>query len=295
VIIRNVTVLNPWYSQNGDGLDLDACRRVAVYRSRFDVGDDAICLKSGAGEMARRRGRACEDIAIWDCTVYHGHGGVTVGSEMSGGVRNVSVENCVFLGTDLGLRFKSTRGRGGTVENLFFNNVRMKGIATDAIGFTMSYGGRAPTETPADEGREAAPVPAVNEGTPRFRNIHFKNIVCNGAKRAVRLEGLPEMPIEGIEFADITISAQAGFECLYAKGVRVTDARILPQTGSVFRVTDSTDVTIAKAAGPDKAAVFLTISGAKTSGIRLVDTDASRAAKPVEFIGGATPEAVTTH
>jgi polygalacturonase len=295
VIIRNVTVLNPWYSQNGDGLDLDACRRVAVYRSRFDVGDDAICLKSGAGPAARQRGRACEDIAIWDCTVYHGHGGVTIGSEMSGGVRNVYIDNCVFLGTDLGLRFKSTRGRGGIVENLFYNNVYMKAIPTDAIGFTMSYGGRAPTETPADEGQEAVPIPAVNEGTPQFRSIHFKNIVCNGAKRAVHLEGLPEMPIEGIELANITISAKTGFECLYAKDVRVANAKILPETGSVFRVTDSTDVTIEKAACPQGAKTFLTISGAKTGGIRLLDTDTSRAAKPIEFARGATPDAVAGH
>jgi polygalacturonase len=293
VIIRNVTVLNPWYSQNGDGLDLDACRRVAVYRSQFDVGDDAICLKSGAGEAARKRGRACEDIAIWDCTVYHGHGGVTVGSEMSGGVRNVYVDNCVFLGTDLGLRFKSTRGRGGVVENLFYNNVYMKAIPTDTIGFTMSYGGQAPTET-TDESQEAASIPTVDEGTPRFRNIHFKHIVCAGAKRAVHLEGLPEMPIEGIELADITISAKTGFECLHAKGIRVANARILPESGSVFNVTDSTDVTIEKAACPEAAAIFLTVSGVKTDGIRLLDTDTSRATKPIELVRGATPEAVAT-
>jgi polygalacturonase len=294
VIVRNVTVLNPWYSQNGDGLDLDACRRVVVYRSHFDVGDDAICLKSGAGEAARRRGRACEDIVIADCTVYHGHGGVTVGSEMSGGVRNVYVNNCIFLGTDLGLRFKSTRGRGGVVESLYYNNVSMKGIQTDAIGFTMSYGGQAPTEADEAAGRSAAPIPPVNEGTPRFRDIHFRNIICNGARRAVHLEGLPEIPIEDIEFTNITISAQMGFECLCAKGVRVINTKILPETGSVFRVTDSADVTIENAAGPDEAAVFLTLGGEKTSNIRLVGTDTSHAAKAVEFVRGATAQAYST-
>lgn len=292
MIIRNITVLNPWYSQNGDGLDLDACRRVLIYNSHFDVGDDAICLKSGSGEAARRRGRACEDIVIRDCTVYHGHGGITIGSEMSGGVRNVYADNCVFLGTDLGLRFKSTRGRGGVVENLFFNNVYMRGIPTDAIGFTMSYGGEAPEDMPGTGGQPAASIPPVDEGTPVFRNIHFKNIVCTGAKRAVHLEGLPEMPIEEIQFTDITISAQTGFDCLYAKEIHVMNARILPNAGSVFSIAHSTDVVIEKAICPPGAEVFLKLSGANTSRISLVDTDVSPARKDFVLEKGASADEI---
>ncbi len=295
MIIRNITVLNPWYSQNGDGLDLDACRRVLLYQCRFDVGDDAICLKSGAGPEARKRGRACEDIVIRDCVVYHGHGGITIGSEMSGGVRNVYADNCVFYGTDLGLRFKSTRGRGGVVENLFFNHIYMRGIPTDAIGFTMSYGGNAPTEGAEAGGQTPASVPAVNEGTPQFRNIHFRNIICNGAKRAVRLEGLPEMPIEGIELTNVTISADTGFECRYAKNIQVANAKILPglKAASVFSVADSAEVTIDKAVCPPGAEAFLRLSGAKTTGIRLVNTDVSRAKKDIVLEKGATAGAVT--
>jgi polygalacturonase len=292
VIIRNITVLNPWYSQNGDGLDIDACRRVLLYRSHFDVGDDAICLKSGKDQAARRRGRACEDIVIRDCIVYHGHGGITIGSEMSGGVRNVYADNCTFFGTDLGLRFKSARGRGGVVEDIFFNRIYMRGIPTDAIGFTMSYGGQSP-EDMETEGQAAVAVPQVNEGTPVFRNIHFKNIVCNGAKRAVRLVGLPEMPIKGIEFTDITLSAQTGFECLYAKDVRITNTRIIPGAGSVFSITDSNDVTIEKAICPAGADVFLKLSGAMTGGIHLVNTDTSPAKKDIVFEQGAEAGAVS--
>ncbi len=118
IVIRNVTVLNPWFSQNGDGLDLDSCRRAIVYNCRFDVGDDAMCIKSGKDEYGRKRGRPTEDVVITDNIVYHGHGGFTVGSEMSGGVRNILVERCTFLGTDVGLRFKTTRGRGGVVEKI---------------------------------------------------------------------------------------------------------------------------------------------------------------------------------
>jgi polygalacturonase len=280
VVVRNVIVRNDWFAQNGDGIDIDACRRVVVYNSHFDTGDDAICIKSGAGEAARRRGRAAEDIVIANNTVLHGHGGVTIGSEMSGGVRNVFVDNCVFLGTDEGLRFKSARGRGGIVENLYFRNIYMRGIATDAIGFTMSYGGAGPTDQAASAA--SATVPKADEGTPVFRQIHFDNIVCVGAKRAVHLEGLPEMPIESVDFNNLTISAETGFETLYAKAVHITGARILPERGPVFRFGETAGLTLDKSTGPASAETFLVLSGARTTGIHLTN-----AAAPVKFENGA--------
>ncbi|MGM0879690.1 MAG: glycoside hydrolase family 28 protein [Bacillota bacterium] len=108
--LRRVSVRNPWYAQNGDGLDLESCRHALVEDCTFDVGDDAICMKSGKDEEGWRRGKATEYVAVRGCTVYHGHGGIVIGSEMSGGVRHVLVEDCDFIGTDVGLRFKSTRG-----------------------------------------------------------------------------------------------------------------------------------------------------------------------------------------
>ncbi|MDR0712061.1 MAG: glycoside hydrolase family 28 protein, partial [Prevotellaceae bacterium] len=113
--VSNLTVRNPWYSQNGDGIDIESCKNTVVYSSSFDVGDDAICIKSGKNEDGRKRGMPTENLIVKGCVVYHGHGGFVVGSEMSGGVKNVKVSDCTFLGTDVGLRFKSTRGRGGVV------------------------------------------------------------------------------------------------------------------------------------------------------------------------------------
>lgn len=113
LIVRNVSVRNPWFSQNGDGLDVESCKNVLVENSSFDVGDDAICIKSGKDKDGRDRAVPCENIIIRNNIVYHGHGGVTVGSEMSSGVKNMHVSNCTFMGTDVGLRFKSNRGRGG--------------------------------------------------------------------------------------------------------------------------------------------------------------------------------------
>ena len=208
VIIENVLARNPAYAQNGDALDLESCRDVLIINSKFDAGDDGICLKSGKDADGRRRGRPCENVVVDGCTVFAGHGGFVVGSEMSGGVRNIMVRDCQFVGTDVGLRFKSTRGRGGVVENIFVDGISMTDIATYALTFNMYYGGKSVAEVLADGGtsQEVASVP-VTEETPIFRNIDIRNVVCSNAGYAMEFNGLPEMPIDGIRLENIEISA----------------------------------------------------------------------------------------
>lgn len=231
VTIDGVDVRNPWHAQNGDGLDLESCRRVLVRRSTFDVGDDAICLKSGRDEAGRRRGRPSEQIRIEDCIVYHGHGGFVVGSEMSGGVRDVHVSGCAFMGTDIGLRFKSRRGRGGTVERIHIEEIRMVDIATDAISFDLFYGGEAPDER--SEARPAQPRP-VDEGTPAFRDIRMQGISCVGARRALFMHGLPEMPLERLHFESVRIRAQTGVWCSNARDIVMKDVEIEADEGPLI-------------------------------------------------------------
>jgi polygalacturonase len=291
VVIRNVTVLNPWYSQNGDGLDLDSCRRAVVYRSRFDVGDDAICIKSGKDAEGRRRGRPTEQVVISDNTVYHGHGGVTIGSEMSGGVRNVLVQRCSFLGTDLGLRFKTARGRGGVVERIWVRDVQMKDIPTDAIGFNMYYGGEAPIADAAD----AKPVPSrepapVDEGTPRFQDISLERILCRGAGRAVMLEGLPEMPIRRIRLDDVRISAGTGLLAVDAEAITLRGVAIDAANGPPMRLRDSREIAIEVAAAPRPKGAYLRVDGARSGAIRLIGADA---AVIVDLAPGVSPDAIT--
>ena len=128
VIVRNIIVRNPHYSTNGDGIDIEACENVVLVDSSFDVGDDAICIKSGKDQDGRRHGKACHNLIIDGCTVYHGHGGFVIGSEMSGGAHDILVRNCRFIGTDVGLRFKSARGRGGVVKDIWCRDIYMKDI-----------------------------------------------------------------------------------------------------------------------------------------------------------------------
>lgn len=214
LIVDGVMVRNPAYAQNGDAIDVESCRNVLIVNSSFDAGDDGICLKSGRDEEGRRRARPTENVVVDGCTVFNGHGGFVVGSEMSGGVRNVFVDHCQFLGTDAGLRFKSCRGRGGVVENIFIRNISMADILGDAIIFNMFYGGKSVIEQ-RESGEVINNVTAapVDEGTPVFRNIDIRNVTCRGAHQALFFNGLPEMPIRDITLTDISILAeeQGGF------------------------------------------------------------------------------------
>jgi len=220
IIIENVLVRNPSYAQNGDALDLDSCKNALIINSKFDAGDDGICIKSGKDEDGRKRGMPCQNVVVDGCTVFAGHGGFVVGSEMSGGVKNIKVQNCQFLGTDVGLRFKSTRGRGGVVENIYIDGISMMDIKNDAITFNMFYGGKSVAETIEDgDILDNTTQMKVDETTPVFRNINIENIVCNGAGRAMEFNGLPEMPIDGIYLKNVNIIASSGAEFHNAKNI----------------------------------------------------------------------------
>ena len=213
IIIDQVLVRNPDYAQNGDALDLESCKNALIVNSKFDAGDDGICIKSGKDADGRKRGIPCENVVVDGCTVFAGHGGFVVGSEMSGGVRNFKVQNCQFLGTDVGLRFKSKRGRGGIVENIYINDISMMDIATDAISFNMYYGGKSVAEMLADgDHPDNTTKVKVDETTPIFRNINIENVVCSHAGRAMEFNGLPEMPIDRIILKNITIHADKDAE-----------------------------------------------------------------------------------
>lgn len=227
VTLRGVQVRNPSYAQNGDGLDLESCRYVLVDSCTFDVGDDAICMKSGKDEQGRKRGKPVEHVTVRGCTVYHGHGGFVIGSEMSGGVRHILVDNCTFIGTDVGLRFKSTRGRGGVVEHVTIRNVRMKDIAGPAISFNLYYGD---TDSAVNDAERIL----VTEGTPEFRDIVIEDTYCDGADRALELIGLPERPLRRITFRRVTLTARQGVKCKHAEDVSFEQTNIHVDAGEAW-------------------------------------------------------------
>jgi len=231
VRIDGVTIFAPVPSPNTDGINLESCRNAQVINCRVDNGDDSITLKSGLDEAGRRMGKPCEDITISNCVIYHGHGGVTIGSEMSGGVRNVTVSNCVFHGTDNGIRIKSQRGRGGVVEGIAVSNIVMQDVP-HPFTITTFYAGK---DKPGD-------VYPVDEGTPVFRDFLFSNIIARGAKDAGGITGLREMPITNITFSNVHVRADTGFNCVNADSVTFLDTTIPTSRGEPLTVTTSTNV-----------------------------------------------------
>ena len=170
VTIDNIKVRNPYYAQNGDGIDVESCTNVHIHHSVFETGDDAICIKAGKNAIARTIDGPCSNIYIHDCVVNEGHGGFVIGSEMSRGVKDILVENCTFIGTDVGVRMKSALGRGGVVENITIRNIDMVNIKGEAVILTMGYVLNLlnRNETIAMDNEEDVPY---------FRNIDMDGIV----------------------------------------------------------------------------------------------------------------------
>lgn len=234
LIVDDVYIKNPDFAQNGDGLDIESCKNVIVYRSMLDVGDDAICIKSGKDEAGRKRGIPSENVIVRDCRVFHGHGGFVVGSEMSGGVNNISVADCQFIGTDIGLRFKSTRGRGGVVKNIFIDNVNMLDISGDAITFDLYYFVKnAPKE-----------IPPVDETTPQFRDIFINGITSYRSGKALKFNGIPEMPIENIRVSNSQFSAREGGLLSESKDILFENVTIRPDMGPALTVNNVNSATL---------------------------------------------------
>ncbi len=218
VTIDGITINNP-PSPNTDGINPESCRNVHIANSHISVGDDCITIKSGKDRSGRKVDVPAENYTITNCTMLKGHGGVVIGSEMSGGVKNIVISNCIFDGTDRGIRLKTARGRGGVVENIRVSNIVMRNIRDQAIVLDMRYA--KSEEEP------------VSERTPQFKNIFISNM-AGSTNRVARIAGLEEMPVENISFANINMEANSGILVEYAKKVNLTNIQIdVKNTASV--------------------------------------------------------------
>lgn len=227
ITITGVTINNP-DSPNTDGINPSSCKNVHISDCHITVGDDCITLKSGRDEQARNLAVPCENITITNCTMLAGHGGVVIGSEMSGDVRKVTISNCVFDGTDRGIRLKSTRGRGGIVEEIRVSNIVMKNIQQEAIILNLKYSNMDPEP--------------VSERTPIFRNIHISGLTGSEVNRAIEIVGLEEMAVSDLTFSDINIQSKEGVRIDYAKNIFLRDVRI--DSSSPFTVLNSENIAM---------------------------------------------------
>lgn len=250
VTIKGITINNP-LSPNTDGINPSSCKNVHISDCHISVGDDCITLKSGRDKQGRDLAVACENITITNCTMLAGHGGVVIGSEMSGDVRKVTISNCVFDGTDRGIRIKSTRGRGGIVEEISVSNIVMKDIKDEAIVFNLFYTNMDP-ET-------------VSERTPLFRNIHISNLVGTEVNVAVKILGLEEMPISDVTLSNIHIQSAAGLNIDKAENITLSNVRIDASKGTPFVLShiDNAVLTNVSTGMPSASAPVINISNSK--------------------------------
>jgi polygalacturonase len=228
VTIQGVKVLNP-DGPNTDGINPESCKNVHISDCHISVGDDCITIKSGKDEPGRTKAAPAENYTITNCTMLTGHGGVVIGSEMSGDVRNIVISNCIFDGTDRGIRIKSTRGRGGVVENIRVSNIIMRDIRLEAVKLNLFYS-------------KTKPEP-VSERTPQFRNIHCSNISGN-AKQAIAIIGLPEMPVKEVSFTDINIESETGISVSESENISFVHVSVKNKTGEALKIENSSIVEI---------------------------------------------------
>lgn len=228
VTIDGITIENP-PSPNTDGINPTSCKDVRISNCHLSVGDDCITIKSGRDADGRKWNVPCENITITNCTMLSGHGGVVIGSEMSGSVRKVTISNCVFDGTDRGIRLKSSRERGGIVEEIRVSNIVMKNIKQEAFVFDLFYDRNIP-EGP------------VTEKTPVFRNIHISNVTASEVNAAGLIRGIPEMPVSNLTFNHINMDARTGFEIVTAKEIEFHDVTINTRMGASFKVSDASNL-----------------------------------------------------
>ncbi|MBC7903235.1 MAG: right-handed parallel beta-helix repeat-containing protein, partial [Gemmatimonadaceae bacterium] len=295
ITVRNLKVRNPWYAQNGDGIDLESCKNVVIENSSFDVGDDGICIKSGRDEAGRKRGIPTENVVVRNCVVYHAHGGFVIGSEMSGGAKNIYVYDCSFIGTDIGLRFKTTRGRGGIVEKIYISNITMIDIPGEVILFDMYYMAKDPIPA-AGEKREAPRVEfkPVTEATPQFRDFTISNVVCNGAEKAIFIRGLPEMSIKNILLENMVIKSKKPIEVSEASGVTFRNVQVLSdKTNPVVDILNSINIQFENLTYVSGADLLFRVGGDRSSQISIQKTDASKAKQKINYEFGASEKNIT--
>ena len=232
VTVDNVTIVSPAGAANTDGIDPSNCRNVTITHCTIDTGDDNIAIKSGKKVEGREFG--CENITVTDCVFLHGHG-MSIGSETVGGVRNLVVKNCRFDGTENGLRIKSRRGKGGTVQDVSYSDIMMTNVHP-AISMVCYYQDSSQAKYPKDD-----PAQAVTNTTPIFRNIRISNVTATSTADAGLIVGLPESMITNVVLKNVHITAETGLTMANARGIQLKNVAVSVKDGPRF-TTDNAQV-----------------------------------------------------
>jgi polygalacturonase len=231
--VRNVTI-DAYPGAHANGIVVDSSQFVRISNDSVDTGDDGIVIKAGKDADGLRVNRPSEDVAITNCTVHHAHGAVVIGSETSGGIRNIVASNIVADGTEAGIRIKSRRGRGGAVEDARFDNWTMRGVGK-AIEITSYYVMGGETRTTQEP---------VSARTPAFRNIAISNVAIQGAKQVADIEGLPEMPIDGLRLTNMIGSGETGLLARFTDALELHHVLADSAHGPAFTIESASNLEL---------------------------------------------------
>lgn len=233
VVVRDL-IIETYPGVHTDGIAVDSSRNVRISNCYIDTGDDGIVIKAGKDADGLRVNRPTENVSITNCTMHRAHGAVTIGSETSGWVRNLVASNITCKGTQMGVRIKSRRGRGGGVEDVRFDNWTMEDVG-QGINVTNFY---------IMEGEVRTGEQPVSKTTPIFRNIAVSHMTVNRARLAINIEGLPEMPISGLRISDVIASGKAGLRAFNTVGLELHNVQVNADSGPAFLVRDSKELEL---------------------------------------------------
>jgi hypothetical protein len=254
-VVENL-VIETYPGVHGDGIVIDSSRFVKLENDYIDAGDDGLAIKSGKDRDGLRVNRPTENVTITNCTVHHAQSALAIGSETSGGVRNVVASNITAKDTVNGIHIKSRRGRGGVVEDIRFDNWTMENvgqaISISDAGYQME--GEAP-----DPGAGAA-----TNRTPVFRNIAVSHVTIDGAQGLIDVSGIEEMPATGVRISDVVGTGRRGMTGSYTDDLELHNVQLNVEAGPAFQMTHSTNLVL------DDVSTRKPIAGTPT--IRLEET-----------------------
>jgi polygalacturonase len=234
VTVRNV-MIESYPGSHANGIVADSSRYVRISDSYIDTGDDGIVLKAGKDADGLRVNRPTENITITNCTVHRAHGAVVIGSETAGSIRNVVASNITADETEVGIRLKSRRGRGGTIEDIRFDNWTMENVGK-GMEITSYY---------VMGGETASKQEPVSERTPKFRNIAISNVTIRGAtKKAIEIDGLPEMPIAGLRLTDVVASGAVGLTARNTEALELHHVQVDGARGPAFAIESAANLEL---------------------------------------------------
>jgi len=228
IAMRNLTVETSGF--NSDGIVIDSSTNVLIEDCRLNTGDDTIAIKSGLDKDGWRVNKPAENIVIRNCTITGGHSAIAIGSEMSGGVKNIFLSNLTLDGIDQGIRSKSLKGRGGIVENIWAKNIKIGTAKNAGLKFDLNY--------------DASTLKPSSDILPTFQNFDFENISVENTKVAVSIEGIPGSYIKNVRLKSLQVNSEEGIFINYSEGVSFIDLVTKEGQGKpIFEVQNSQNIS----------------------------------------------------